>query len=32
MTARAVDAAAPTPIEPATIEIHARVVLTVAIK
>jgi uncharacterized protein YggE len=32
MTARAVDAAAPTPIEPATIEIRAHVVLTVAIK
>jgi uncharacterized protein len=32
MTARAVDAAAPTPIAPATIEIRAHVVLTVAIK
>jgi uncharacterized protein len=32
MAARAVEAAAPTPIEPATIEIRAHVVLTVAIK
>lgn len=32
MTAKAIDAAAPTPIEPATIEIRAHVVLTVAIK
>ena len=32
MAARGADAAAPTPIEPATIEIRAHVVLTVAIK
>jgi hypothetical protein len=32
MAAKGVDAATPTPIEPATIEIRAHVVLTVAIK